>query len=133
MGGSRPPWSDTLVHMYHRGAVSGQTPNRLPFSPSAPDPVYTRLMNQNIDPSMPTIFAQFDLDNVFVDALEVARIAQVSPKSIERIEDAPNGYQQGSIGFYTNEDAFAFTEVYLGTDSADEVGEYLGFDRAPGA
>lgn len=91
-------------------------------------------MNKNIDPSMPTIFAQFDLDNVLVDALEVARIAQVSLKSIERIEDAPNGYQQASIGFYTNEDAFAFTEVYLGVpEDADEVGEYLGFDRAPGA
>ena len=111
----------------------GQMGNRPPFSPWGPDLVYIRLMNQNIDPSMPTIFAQFDLDNVFVDALEVARIAQVSFKSIERIEDAPNGYQQGSIGFYTNEDAFAFTEVYLGTDNADEVGEYLGFDRAPGA
>ena len=83
----------------------GRTPNRPPFSPLAAYPVYTRLMNQNIDHSVPTIFtifAQFDLDNVFVDALEVARIAQVSLKSIERIEDAPNGYQQGSIGFYTN-------------------------------
>ena len=121
----------------------GRYANRPPFSPLAPDPVYIRLMKQNIDPftgdfkqlpSMPTIFAQFDLDNVFVDALEVARIAQVSLKSIERIEDAPNGYQQGSIGFYTNEDAFAFTEVYLGVpEDANEVGEYLGFDRAPGA
>jgi hypothetical protein len=112
----------------------GQMGNRPPFSPLDQDPVYIRLMNQNIDPSMPTIFAQFDLDNVFVDALEVARIAQVSLKSIERIEDASNGYQQGSIGFYTNEDAFAFTEVYLGVpEDANEVGEYLGFDCAPGA
>ena len=84
---------------------------------------------------MPTISAQFDLtgDNVFANVLEIAEIAQIQPMSIERIEDAPNGCAQASVGFYPNEDAIAFTEVYLDTENAEEVGEYLGFDRAPAA
>ena len=82
------------------------------------------------DFSMPTISSTFDLcgSNPYGDVIEISRLADISPSFIKRIEDAPNGWPQCEVGFFTNEDAIAFTEVYLDTDNASDVGEYLGFD-----
>lgn len=96
------------------------------------DRPYHSLMNKTqIDFSMPSISATFDLcgDNVYEDVLEISRASEVCPHFIRKIEDAPNGCAQAEVGFYTNEDAIAFTAVYL-DEKPDSVyvAEYLGFD-----
>ena len=61
--------------------------------------------------------------------MEIAKIADVDLWALRRIEDAPNGWPQIEVGFYTNEDAIAFTAVYLNEEpDSVYVAEYLGFD-----
>lgn len=79
---------------------------------------------------MPTISSTFDLcgSNPYEDVIEISRQADISPSFIKRIQDAPNGWPQCEVGFFTNEDAIAFVEVYLETDNPLDIQEYLGFD-----
>ena len=99
-------------------------------------PYDSSMINRPIDPSMPSITTTFDVASyspIFA-IMEIAKIADVDLWALRRVADAPNGWPQVEVSFYTNEDAIEFTAVYLGVDSdSDEVSEYLGFDPAPKA
>ena len=68
-------------------------------------------------------------DSPIFAIMETAKIANVDLWALRRVEDAPNGHAQVEVGFYTYEDAIAFTAVYLDEKSDSVyVAEYLGFD-----
>lgn len=61
--------------------------------------------------------------------MKIAKEANVDLWALRRVEDAPNGWPQVEVGFYTNEDAIAFTALYLDEEpDSIYVAEYLGFD-----
>ena len=85
-------------------------------------PYDSPMTNQQIDPSMLPISAIFDL--CAGDLLRISRASEARPCFICEIKDT-----KIEVGFYTNEDAIAFTSVYLGRPSDSVyVAEYLGFD-----
>jgi len=97
-------------------------------------PYDSSIINQPINPSMvlqsPIAFT-YDVasDSPIFAIMETAKIADVDLWALRRIEDAPNGCAQIEVGFYTNEDAIAFTAVYLDEEpDSVYVAEYLGFD-----
>jgi hypothetical protein len=97
-------------------------------------PYDSSMINQPINPSMvlqsPIAFT-YDVasDSPIFAIMETAKIADVDLWALRRIEDAPNGCAQIEVGFYTNEDAIAFTAVYLDEEpDSVYVAEYLGFD-----
>lgn len=99
-------------------------------------PYDSSMINRPIDPSMPSITTTFDVasHSPISAMMDTAKISDVDLYALRRVADAPNGWPQVEVSFYTNEDAIEFTAVYLGVDSdSDEVSEYLGFDPAPKA
>ncbi|NBX10329.1 MAG: hypothetical protein EBR05_11170 [Marivivens sp.] len=88
------------------------------------------MINQQIDPSMPSITSTFDVasDSPISAIMDIAKISDVNLYAFRRVADASNGWPQVEVSFYTNDDAIAFTEVYLGSEDLLEIQEYLGFD-----